>query len=384
MPGRGDPVDPSLRVVVAAPLGRGGAGGIDRLMDSIADRQEVLGPGGVVTTFRPTRGQGPIVWAPVVLLRFLVRLVVDRSRGRVDLLHINLASHGSTYRKLVVARVARSLGIPYLIHLHGARFHHFLGGAPSFVRRRVRLMFAGAARVVVLGEVWRCFVAEEMPEVAGRVVVLPNATPTPTLAHVPSRTVRFLFLGRIGERKGVPQLLEALGRLPRESGWRATIAGDGDLSTARARVVELGLQERVELPGWVGPDAVASLLAASDVLVLASYDENLPMSVIEAMAAGLAVVTTPVGATRDLVVDGETGLLVPPGDVGALTAALQRLLDDPALRRRLGAAAQTDHAERLEIGQYVARLEALWREVAEGGQERPRRARRRRAVGHGA
>jgi glycosyltransferase involved in cell wall biosynthesis len=88
------------------------------------------------------------------------------------------------------------------------------------------------------------------------------------------------------------------------------------------------------------------------------------MSVIEAMAAGLAVVTTPVGAIEDIISNGETGLLVPPGDIDALTAALLRLLEDAALRRRLGEAARAAHAERLAIGPYVARLEAIWREVA--------------------
>lgn len=363
---------PPPRVVVATPLGRGGAGGIDRLMDNIAD-QHGARPEKLRLVFRPTRGAGGIVWAPFVLLRFLALLVVDASRGEVDLLHVNLASRGSTYRKLVIAQLARRLGIPYVVHLHGAEFHHFLAGASPLVRRQVAAMFAGAARVLVLGEVWRRFLAAEVCGATDRIVILPNATPAATLAHVPSRTVRILFLGRVGERKGVPELVSALARLPRDGSWRAVIAGDGDLTRTHARVQDLGLGECVELAGWVGPSEVAELLAASDVLVLASHDENLPMSVIEAMAAGLAVVATPVGATSDLITDGRTGLLVAPGDVQALTVALLELLDDPALRRRLGAAARVAHAERLEIRQYVTRLEALWHEVA---GETPRRGRR--------
>ncbi len=71
----------------------------------------------------------------------------------------------------------------------------------------------------------------------------------------------------------------------------------------------LGIEDRVVLPGWVGPSEVAELIAASDVLVLPSFDENLPMSVIEGMAAGLAIIATPVGAVKDIIIDGRTGIL---------------------------------------------------------------------------
>ena len=95
------------------------------------------------------------------------------------------------------------------------------------------------------------------------------------------------------------------------------------------------------------------------------------MSVIEAMANGLAVIATPVGAVPDILRHGETGLLVPPGDPAALTAALRRLLTDPQLRLRLGRAAQTFHRANLEIGPYLGRLVEIWTATA----RKPLRAR---------
>ena len=141
------------------------------------------------------------------------------------------------------------------------------------------------------------------------------------------------------------------------------IAGDGDLKTARARITELGLTDRVELPGWVDSAGVTALMAKAAILTLPSFVENLPMSVIEGMAAGLAVVATPVGAVEDILADDQTGLLVPPGDVTALTVALARLINDAALRQRLGDAAADFHRQQLEIGGYVQRLAAIWREA---------------------
>ncbi len=355
-----------MNVLIATPLGRGGKGGIDRIMDGVREELAARPVAGLDCDFVVTRGQRGIAFSAVRMPIAMARIVARRAAGKVDVVHVNLSSHGSTSRKILLARLCRTLGIPYILHLHGSRMRQYWLGAKPARKARIDAMFAHAARVLVLGEVWRRFVAGQVPGIGPRIVILPNATRAPSLPHVPSETVRILFLGRVGERKGVPQLIEALGMLPRDGRWTAIIAGDGALEASRARIAALGLDGSVAMPGWSGPDEVARLLAASDILVLASFDENLPMSVIEAMANGLAVVTTPVGATEDIITDGETGLLVPPGDVPALAEALGRLLADPALRRRLGAAAQATHRERLEMQPYAARLQAIWRETARG------------------
>jgi glycosyltransferase involved in cell wall biosynthesis len=212
-----------------------------------------------------------------------------------------------------------------------------------------------------LGETWRNFVVSRAPETAENVAVVPNAAAQPTLPHVGGGdTPHILFLGRIGDMKGVPQLGEALGRMRDLPNWRATIAGDGHLEAARAKAAELGLADRVDIPGWVDGKRVAELIASADILVLPSFTENLPLSIIEGMASGLAVVATPVGAIGDIVRDGETGLLVQPGDVDALTAALTRLVEDAPLRHRLGAAALQLHRERLDLAPYAKTVTNVW------------------------
>jgi glycosyltransferase involved in cell wall biosynthesis len=146
--------------------------------------------------------------------------------------------------------------------------------------------------------------------------------------------------------------------------WRATLAGDGHVDAARAKAAEYGLGDRVDLPGWVGPDRVAELISTADILVLPSFIENLPLSIIEAMASGVAVVATPVGAVPDIVRDGETGLLVPVGDVDALTTALTRLVNDPALRARMGAAGLALHREKLDLQPFADAMQRIWAEAA--------------------
>lgn len=354
----------TMHVLVATP--GTDQGGIDRVMASLRGQLERDATPDFEVNFAATRGPRHIALSPFYLSAFLARTAVLRAAGKLDVVHINLASIGSTYRKLIIAGWCRALGIPYVIHLHGADYREYWEEQVSpWLARRIHSMFAHAARIVVLGRVWADFVANQAPETRDRIAILPNASDRPTLPHSGGGDkVHILFLGRIGERKGVPQLGEALKRMENLPDWRATIAGDGEVEATRARIAEYGLSNRVDLPGWVGPEGVAELIASADILVLPSFSENLPVSVIEGMAAGLAVVATPVGAVEDIMEDGRTGLLVQPGDVDALTKALTRVIIDPALRARLGAEAQKFHRRVLDLTPYAEAMRTLWRDAA--------------------
>ncbi len=354
-----------IRILVATPLGEGGRGGIDRIMDALRAELARVPLRSVKVSFTATRGTGHIALAPFHFAWSLTRLITLGLFGRLDLLHVNLSSSGSTLRKVMLCRVARLLGIPYVIHLHGSRFRQFFEATGRFSRSEIVGMFCGADRVLVLGRLWQQFLTFHMPDIADRIHVLPNASRRPPLPV--SRTpgvAKIVFLGEVGRRKGVPLLLEALSSARDLEGWCAVIAGNGELEAARQQIARLGLADRVSLPGWLGPNQVEALLASADILVLPSSDENLPMSIIEAMAQGLAVVATPAGAVEDIIRHGETGLLVPHGDKAALAAALRRLLTDPQLRLRLGRAAQTFHKANLEIGPYLGRLVEIWSAAA--------------------
>jgi glycosyltransferase involved in cell wall biosynthesis len=137
------------------------------------------------------------------------------------------------------------------------------------------------------------------------------------------------------------------------------LVGGGELENAvREQVAGLGLESRVRFLG-IRAD-VADILRASDVFVLSSRWEGNPMSVMEAMAAGLPVVSTAVGGVPELVRDGETGLLVPSEDTGALAQAIQALVDNPARRQAMGAAARQHAVASFDIRHTVRGYEQLY------------------------
>jgi glycosyltransferase involved in cell wall biosynthesis len=357
-----------LRVVIATPLGRGGRGGIDRLNDIIIEHFAVA-ESPITVQRLVTRGQGSIRSMPLVFLRSIVQLVRTAISRKVDVLHLCVSIYGSAYRKIILGELSRLFGIAYIVHLHGGGFDDWwprLGLRGRLIDR----LFLNSSAIIVLGDYWAEVVRRKLPAVE-HVIVLPNATPRPTSTK---RTgcggvVHISFVGEVGARKGVPQLLEALGRLAERPDWRATIAGNGELEKTSARLREMRIDHRVSLPGWLNAAEVEDLFGETDIFVLPSFWENLPMSLLEAMSHGLAVVSTPCGCVREVVADDVNGIIVPFDDVGALCAAIMRLIENPALRERLGNAARKTHEERYEIGRYCARLAEIWRDTFRRSQE---------------
>ncbi len=353
-----------LRVVVLTP-GVGGLGGISRMMDAVGEEMADRTGADVAVSFVGTRGDVPPL-RPLVFLRSIVQVAARCATGRCDMLHVNVASFGSTFRKMILSSIARACGTPYVIHLHGGQYEGFWASRGPRASAAIGAFFRNAAGIVVLGGTWERFVRDRLPEVAPRITVLPNATRAPALPRRDTRgeDVIILFLGQLNASKGVPQLVEALAGMSDLAGWRAVLAGNGDVEGTREAVERHGLAGRVDVPGWVGPDRVDALLREAGVFVLPSFVENLPLSIVEAFAYGVPVVCTPVGSVPEIVEDGRTGLLVPAGDAPALEAALRRLVGDPQLRESLAGNGRAEHAARFQLSTYVDRLVGLWKTAA--------------------
>ncbi len=186
----------------------------------------------------------------------------------------------------------------------------------------------------------------------------------------PARPLRILSVGRLVEKKGTDDLLEALARMPADLHWRLTHIGGGELGAAvAAKAKALGLEARIDWLGAQPQERVLSEYRYADLFVLASRvaasgdRDGLPNVLMEAQSQGLACLSTRAGAIDELIRDGETGCLVPPGDPAALGAALERLIRAPELRLRLGAAG----ARRVrEVFAMDAGIDALVARLAPG------------------
>ena len=177
---------------------------------------------------------------------------------------------------------------------------------------------------------------------------------------LPSDAVIVVMIGRLVPIKRIDRLIRAFARLhERRPDTLLYVVGDGsERPAAEIQAAKAGLADAVTFCGWRSD--TASWYAAADFVALSSDNEGTPLTLIEAAAAGRAAAATDVGGVADVVADGVTGLLAPPGDEAALTEAMFRLADDPDLRTRLGAAAPAA-AERFGVERLVDDLERIYR-----------------------
>src|SRR6266513_5493016 len=293
-------------------------------------------------------------------------------RTRYDVIHVHwplpLALFGWAAQR---ARPALLVTTFYGVELRWVK------GALPFFKGLLAWAARRSDRVIAISN----YTAEELRELADvPIEVIPYTTSLPEVAAAPPEardgTGPVLFVGRLVERKGVAHLIEAIARLGGGAAApRLEIVGDGpERPGLEALARRLGVAQRVVFRGKIPPDELQASYARAAVCVLPSVldargdTEGLGVVLLEAMNHGTPVIASRVGGMPDIVEDGVSGLLVPPGDADALAAAVRRLRGDPVLARRLGEAGRRRLREQFSWPAIVRR----WLDVYTGLVTRPR------------
>lgn len=342
-----------------APTGRGG-------MASVID---VYLSQGLFRTwpirFLPTHREGGRwvkLWTGIYAF-FLVSLYLVRRKALA--LHIHVAQRTSFFRKAAFALLAYVFRTPYLFHMHGSEFREFYAGSSVFTRSLIRWVLRHAWTVISLSDSWRSWVLSIEP--TARVVVVHNPIAIDSEIVGAERKAgepNVLFLGRLGQRKGIYDLLQAMVQVREKvPAAKLVCGGDGEINEVRAKAVQLGLEGCVSVVGWVSGETKQALVKEAAVYVLPSYNEGLPMAILEAMAEGIPVVASNVGGIPDAIDDGIDGFLIPPGDVDLLRERLTALLMDSNLRQRIGLNGQLKAQKKFAAAVVFGNLGNLYREV---------------------
>jgi glycosyltransferase involved in cell wall biosynthesis len=305
--------------------------------------------------------------APVIRawvgFKALVAFLLALAAGSVRLVHVHVAERTSFMRKSLFILAALMARVPVLFQLHGAEFDRFYHNECSAWRQRyVRWILSRSACVCVLSKSWEQWMAEVCPRI--RVIRLNNPasidvddedTPTPLGTTI-------VFLGRLGVRKGTYDLLSAVAQLKsRIPEIRLVCGGDGEHDSVLARARELGIAQNVELAGWVRGEEKTRLLKSAVAFVLPSYNEVLPMAILEAMALGVPVISTRVGGIPDAIADGVEGFLVEPGAVSDLADRIARVVADPSLRASMSRAGKARVKAEFTVDAVVDSLVKIYR-----------------------
>jgi glycosyltransferase involved in cell wall biosynthesis len=324
-----------------------------------------------IRVLRPAYLHLPLLWwiaEPVQLFCLGLWAVLART-GRPAVFH----GHRAYPMGLTAVWLGRCLGRPAVVSVYGSDVHTEAASGPLAVRYWTRRALRGAARVIAVSQSLMDGVAA-LGVGAERCRYVPSGVDLERFVPREARAARaalglppearvVLCISQFYPIKGHTVLVEAFRRLAeRRADALMVLTGDGPLRpTVEAAVREAGLAGRTRFTGTVPYDAVPAWLAAADLMVLPSYNEGMPLSVLEALACGRPVIASRVGGTPELVSDARYGLLVPPGDPAALAAALEE-----ALARPWNAAELRARAAEFGWPEIVARVRAVYAEAVAG------------------
>jgi glycosyltransferase involved in cell wall biosynthesis len=327
-------------VFLACPYGQVG-GGMGSIMAYLASmRQDPFGR----FDLRPleSRGGGHVALSPFFLTVAVARILLEAARGRLAVVHLNLAERGSVYRKAVLLGATKLVGGRVLLHLHAAQIVQFHESIGRIGKALLRWMFHSADHCVVLGDVWRRWVIDTFGVRPDQVGIVYNGVPATVMpSRAPFRDGRFrlLFVGNLLERKGVKDLLRAFASPEIQArDIVLTMVGGGPIDTYRAMATELGVADRITFTGWISQHDTRALIVNSDALILPSYDEGLPLVILEALASHTPVICSPVGSIPEVLEDRQTALFVSSGDEAGIATAILTLQAHPAIADELSAA----------------------------------------------
>lgn len=318
----------------------------------------------------------------IQLLRALVHFACLLTTGRVACLHAHVARQNSFWRKAVFMLLAQLAGRPVIVHMHSGGFPQFFAEqCGPLGRTLVRHFLDRADRLVVLSRNWEFILAGMTAN--RRITVIPNFVTSPSkeisttvggsdsaaISALPmseaeammEQSSYLLFLGQLTTEKGFFDLLRAFAEVrahcPR---LRLKCGGDGNRVAVNCAVTKHGLDGAVDLLGWVKGERKNALLRGAVVLVLPSYQEGIPMSILEAMALCVPVVASAVGGIPDVIQDGVNGLLVEAGDTSAIARAVTLLATNKDLRARMAHGAAATVCARFSPQAVLPRLDDLY------------------------
>ncbi|WP_169539979.1 glycosyltransferase family 4 protein [Niabella aurantiaca] len=298
--------------------------------------------------------------------RVVVKLFLNK---QIRLVHIHTAAKGSFYRKYGVFLLSKYLFKRKVIfHSHGSELKDFYQRKAGMTRRMFKHFMNHVDCIICLSPQWKMFY--ERCFVPNKIVVLENIVEEPQRCAVapssPDAPVSFLFLGLIGDRKGIFDLIEVIRKHHSELKGAAKfyIGGNGEVEKLNGMIAKYQLQDMVTYMGWVDGQRKKDLLHSCDVYVLPSYNEGLPISILEAMSYSKPVIATTVGGIPEVVEEGRNGFLIEPGNKAALWERINHLIQYPEQLKGMGERS-FEMVKPYFAGNVMKKLQALYVELLE-------------------
>lgn len=284
-----------------------------------------------IPSYRPFKSNlKKVVYFVNQLIKIIRYLIKDKD---IEIVHIH-GSHGaSLYRKFVIFLVSKyTFKRKVIYHIHSSSYDVTYRKSGLFRKYIINSLINNSDLIICLSGFWLDFFKNNFnPQ---KIIIINNVVNKPANKNSydwdKGSVTKFLFLGRVGDRKGIFDLLHVLSNKSdfyREK-LKLYIGGDGEIDRLKAFIKTNNLEDFVEYVGWVTDERKKELLSTAEIYILPSYNEGLPISILEAMSYGLAVISTNVGGTPEILEDNVNGFIFNPGDLLAMDRAIRILLDN--------------------------------------------------------
>ena len=280
--------------------------------------------------------------------------------GHYDIAHLHTAERGSFWRKTFLLRVYHKFGIKVVLHHHAAEFEEFYANCSEKQKAKVRKALVDADMNIVLSERLVPMIKDKEPK--AKVEVLYNAVSTYDHNPYSLQARNVLFMGRLGVRKGTFDLIEAIKRLDSEipQDVKFYLCGDVGEEAVRQKVAELGIEHRIAHIGWIDGEQKKEFISKSMINCLPSYNEGLPMTILETMAAGIPNISTNIASIPEIIKNGENGFLIEPGDVTSLVKRLKELICNESLLRSFSQKSYDFIVQKFSMNRNIANLKKFY------------------------
>lgn len=288
--------------------------------------------------------------------------------NKPDVVHIHMSYRGSFYRKYAIHKLCQKNDVPNIIHLHGSEFQKWYNESNKRTQNKIRTMLRECSMFIVLGEKWNAVINNIEPQT--------NTLVVSNTIHIPKYTVRWndtkfqiLFLGVLIKRKGVEDLIKAVGLLKKNNklgNLHFVIVGAGEEKEHLKKLTkEQQVEQWIEFAGWTNGVTKEKYLKESQALVLPSYNEGLPIAVLEAISYGLPIIATDVGDMAAAVKNGQNGFLIQPGDIQGLSEKIVRLCSDKESYMKMSCKSKKIATEDFSDVKYFEKIRQCYSESIE-------------------
>lgn len=279
----------------------------------------------------------------------------------VDIVHIHGGDITSGKRKYFYFRLVKLFKRKVIYHFHGGSLLEQYPNTSSAWKRCIRQLLEDSDLVIGLSASWRNPIMQIAPRCNFQVIYNSVQLPIIDERKREKKFINITFLGLLCERKGIFDLIEVVSRLITKGfNIHLTVGGNGDISRFHNEIKIKGLKNHVTYVGWIVGNAKDKLLRNTDIFVLPSYGEGMPMTILEAMSYAIPVVSTFVGGIPSLIINGTTGYMIQPGDMNNLYERILDLVNDADKRRTFGQRGRKVIEEKHNLSVNVDKIDAIY------------------------